>query len=229
MALPYRGTARYPTTMFTERPATGIDRSAEPIPGRVRGVVASARVRMLWTCCRYLCVVPAAAAGHATGRLSLRALIGVAVAGPLAAAVALLTQHLRDDAGRRRADRYLATGCGRPPDERRLADHRAALTTPRSRRTLAATLRRIAGDAGPPAALPTRPAQFNPHLRRFAGDLRDLADAVETAAAGPAGARGIALVRVLVSDGAGPLYDPRRGGELAAALARARGALVPAA
>ena len=209
--------------MFTERPTTGIDRPAEPAPGRMRSAAATARARMAWTCSRYLCVVPAAAAGHATGRLSLRALIGVTAAALLAAAVALLSQHLRDDAGRRGSDRFIATGCGHPPDDRRLADHRAQLTATGSRRALAATLRRVADDVVATRVLPTHPAQRNPHLRGRSGELRALAAAVETAA-GPGDAQGLALVRLLVSDGAGPLYNPRRGGDLAAALARARGA-----
>ena len=214
--------------MFTERPATGIDRSAEPLSGRVRSALASARAGVLWTCCRYLCVVPAAAAAHATGRLSLRALIGVTVAGPLAAAVSLLTQHLREDAERRDADRFIATGCGRPPDEHRLAHRRSVLGTPGCRSALAATLRRIADDATACRVLPTRPAGSNPHLRGRSVELRALADAVETAT-GPGAIRGVALVQVLVGDGAGPLYNPRLGRELAAGLVRARDALDRAA
>lgn len=184
---------------------------------------APARVR-LWMCCRYLCVVPAAAAGHATGRLSLRALIGVAVAGPLAAAVALLAHHLRQDTARRIADRFIATGCGSPPDEPAIAARRTQLAQPHSRRALAATLRRVAGDAAATRVLLHRPAQRNPHLRGRSAELRALADAVEHAAA-PGCVRGLALIWVLVSDGAGPLYNPRRGGELATALVHARCAL----
>lgn len=210
--------------MFTERPATGPDRSAEPAPRRMRGTVATARARMAWTCSRYLCVVPAAAAGHATGRLSLRALIGVTVAAPLASAVALLTRLLRDDSDRRATDRFIATGCGPAPDDRRLADRRDELTALRNRRALAATLRRLAVDATATSELPHRPARSNPHLRGRSDELRALAEAVE-AVAGPGQARGLAQVQLLVSDGAGPLYNPRRGGELATALARAHGAL----
>ena len=62
-----------------------------------------------------------------------------------------------------------------------------------------------------------------PAVRRSAAELEDLARRL--VAPRPAAVRGIAQVRLLLTDGTGPLYSSRTGEDLAAAVRRARAAL----
>lgn len=75
-----------------------------------------------------------------------------------------------------------------------------------------------------PAAAPPLPAG-EPHVAGAADDLLALADLLEEP--GPADVRGLALVRVLLTDGRSPLHYYRGAGALAAAARAAGEALDP--
>ena len=108
-----------------------------------------------------------------------------------------------------RLDRELAAGAS-PKTSPRLAARAVQLTSVKTRRDLAASVRRILAAAGDPAAvtvMSARPARLplaRAQIRQSAGPLAALADYL--AAPGPVPAQGVAVVSQLLTDGAGPLY-----------------------
>jgi hypothetical protein len=108
-----------------------------------------------------------------------------------------------------RLDRELAVGAS-PETSPRLAARAVQLTSVKTRRDLAASVRRILAAAGDPAAvtvMTARPARLplaRAQIRQSAGPLAALADCL--AAPGPVPARGVAILSQLLADGAGPLY-----------------------
>lgn len=119
-----------------------------------------------------------------------------------------------------RLDRELAAGV---PPERSvlLAVHAQRIVRPRACRGLAATLRRLV--AGSTAkAVPISGVR----VRLAATRLNAVAARLE--ADGPVAARGVAALRILLSDGSGPLYRTGDGSDLAGRLARIRTELEPA-
>lgn len=170
-------------------------------------------------------VVPAALVLWATGRMGGSALAATLIAAIGVGTVAALIHVTRLAARRLEADRWIATGSGRPPSDAVISARIDELLDPGCRHTTARTLRRIATDAGPKRIVANRPAWPNRRqLRRHIDDLDALArelDATER----PVSARGAALVQLLVSDGSGPLYNPTRGEDLPALLHRARRSL----
>ena len=129
-----------------------------------------------------------------------------------------------------RLDRALAAGAS-PEASARLAARALRLTSPGYRRDLAASLRRIVAAAGEPAAVmlpcpvavPPRVPFSRARIRRSAGPLASLAG--QLAAPGPVPAQGVAMVSALLADGAGPLYRPGTGDELADVIEAAARAL----
>jgi hypothetical protein len=119
-------------------------------------------------------------------------------------------------------DRRLADGA--PPERsaalslraRRLIEPPMAATMARSLHRLAREAREHRAARGP---MPARMAA----VREAAAELEDLARRL--VAPRPAAVRGIAQVRLLLTDGAGPLYSETAGEDLAAAVRRARAAL----
>src|SRR5689334_21038513 len=108
-----------------------------------------------------------------------------------------------------RLDRELAVGAS-PETSPRLAARAMQLTSMKTRRDLAASVRRIIAAAGDPAVvtvITARPARLplaRAQIRQSAGPLAALADRL--AAVGPVPAQGVALVSQMLADGAGPLY-----------------------
>jgi len=133
-----------------------------------------------------------------------------------------------------RLDRALAGGT-MPEASVRLAARAARLTSERYRRDLAVSLWRIvatvrqSGQARSPGVLPLLPARpldallVRSSIRSVADDLAELADSL--AARGPVAVRGVAMVNLLIADGAGLLYRPAAGDELPAVVHRAARAL----
>ena len=123
----------------------------------------------------------------------------------------------------RRLDRALAAGI--PPDSRADLSVRAhGLIGSRERLALARALRRLMADAEPTA----RPLRFSvPICRRKVRRSRQaLVDLVDRLLGDePVDARGLAQIRLLLSDGAGPLYMHPRADDLEPALAGAVAAL----
>ncbi len=119
-----------------------------------------------------------------------------------------------------RLDRELAAGTS-PETSVVLAARAIELTSMRFRRDLAASLQRIIAAAGDsPAVMPSRPAVPRPRLPlsraqigRLAGPLAGLAGYL--AAPGPVPVQAVAMAGQLLADGAGPLYHPVRGDDLA--------------
>ena len=108
-----------------------------------------------------------------------------------------------------RLDHELAAGAS-PETSSRLAARAVQLTSMKTRRNLAASVRRILAAAGDPAAvavITARPARLplaRARIRQSAGPLAALASYL--AAPGPVPAQGVAMVSQLLADGAGPLY-----------------------
>ena len=124
-----------------------------------------------------------------------------------------------------RLDQDLAAGAS-PEASVPLAVHAQTVTSPASRARLADSVELVAAQAGgwsrprlPQVSVSTeRAGPALPELRAISGRLR-----ARTLVA----ARGVAMVRVLLSDGNGPLYQEGGGDELEARLREARGALDP--
>ncbi len=108
-----------------------------------------------------------------------------------------------------RLDRELAAGAS-PESSSRLAARAVQLTSMKTRRNLAASVRRILAAAGDPAAvtmMTARPARLplaRARIRQSAGPLAALAGYLTSP--GPVPAQGVAMVSQLLADGAGPLY-----------------------
>jgi hypothetical protein len=131
--------------------------------------------------------------------------------------------HLRARVCARQLDRELAQGIS--PDSRAVLSMRAHdLIGLRTRSMLAQSIRRLLDDA----AHPVGPMHFTvPICRSKVWRCRDALEEVANRLAGgePLDARGVALVRLLLSDGAGPLYDHPSANDLAPALERVLDAL----
>jgi hypothetical protein len=122
----------------------------------------------------------------------------------------------------RRLDRALAAGA--PPDSRADLEVRAhGLIGSRERVALAQAVRRVVADA-----YAARPLQFavpicRRKVRRSGQALLELVDRL--LGDEPVDARGLAQIRLLLSDGAGPMYVRPGADDLEPALARAVAAL----
>jgi hypothetical protein len=123
----------------------------------------------------------------------------------------------------RQLDRELAQGIS--PDSSAILSVRAYdLIGVRMRAMLAQSIRRLVDDA----AHPLRPMHFTvPICRSKVWRCRHTLEEVADRLAGsePLDARGVAQLRLLLSDGAGPLYDHPGANDLAPALRRAVAAL----
>jgi hypothetical protein len=123
-----------------------------------------------------------------------------------------------------RLDRELARGAS-PDTGAPLALRARALLRPRVQSQLARQVARVLADGTGPA-LRVRgsrvPVQRN-SIQTSAGTFKELADRL--LAPGPLPVQGIAMVRKLLTDGAGPIYHPGSAEELRSALERALAAL----
>jgi hypothetical protein len=121
-------------------------------------------------------------------------------------------------------DRRLARGAD-PDREVALALHARRLLDPVARRKLARSLRRSVALSG--ARL--NPASPRPPIPGHVADCAAMVDALadRVASDGAVSPRGVAAVRVLLTEGGGPLYASRGRAALGAALAGALDALEP--
>jgi len=117
-------------------------------------------------------------------------------------------------------DSALAAGA-EPESDLRLAIRAHDLTQPESRRILARSLERILTEATRRAGL--RPTTLSPGSRRTVREAATDLDALiaRLRGHGPVAARGVALVAVLIGDGAGPLHTGARDRNLRAAVRQA--------
>jgi len=105
-----------------------------------------------------------------------------------------------------------------------LALHATKLVQPRVRRELAQALRRVMWMAErAPSMASTRVRVCRPQVLDAHRELRALGDRL--VANGPVSAYGVAQVRVLIADGAGPLYQRSTPDDLGARLRRALAAM----
>ncbi|BEP12795.1 hypothetical protein acdb102_11060 [Acidothermaceae bacterium B102] len=104
-------------------------------------------------------------------------------------------------------DSQLAAGLS-PDDERLRAMRADALVTPKCRRRLAKRYDELAGEArrGPAFPDPRQPLARR-RILAAEGELRRLAQALRSPL--PVPARGVALASLLLTDGTGPVYNPR--------------------
>jgi hypothetical protein len=121
-------------------------------------------------------------------------------------------------------DRELAAGL-RPEASRRRSLWAALLVTPARRRCFAATLRRLVAAADDPLGRGARrlPPPTRARLRACAEDLGRLS--ARLTAPQPVTAAGMARVRLLLTDGGGPLHGPAPAAVLRRAVAEALAAL----
>jgi hypothetical protein len=117
-------------------------------------------------------------------------------------------------------DHALAAGVT-PESSVLLAVHAQRIVRPRACRALAATLRRLVNGRIPGSSAPVSRAR----VQREAARLEAVAARLEVN--GPIGARGVADLRVLLSEASGPLYDTG-GKDLDRQLARILAELEPA-
>jgi hypothetical protein len=125
----------------------------------------------------------------------------------------------------RRLDEALAAGT--PPEAgAALALRARRLTEPAQRRSIADALGRVLreGREGPRPSL-VRIIPSRSRVRAAGQELSLLADTL--AAPGPVAARGVAEAHLLLTDGTGPLYNPRPGSSLGSSAARAAQHLRP--
>jgi hypothetical protein len=121
-----------------------------------------------------------------------------------------------------RLDRALAQGT--PPEASGALLLRArALVAPRTRRDLGRALERILAEPAPAALIRVRVPVRRREVTRARDDLRLLAQRL--AGPAPVDVRGVAQVRVLLSDGSGPLFWRRSADELSGRVREAIQAL----
>lgn len=110
----------------------------------------------------------------------------------------------------RRLDRALAAGT--PPEAgAALALRAVRLTEPTERRSIADALRRVLCEAREPAH--PSPARIVPNRSTVTSADQELSLLADTLAEpGPVAAQGVAEAHLLLTDGTGPLYNPRRDG-----------------
>lgn len=122
-------------------------------------------------------------------------------------------EHMRIEAARERADAWLASRTGAPPDDELLIARIGELLDPRLRRTLARSFRRIAADARGDGRMRT-PAQHNRRvLRAHAAEIVAVAERLADRSR-PVSPRGMAIVYRLVTQGGSPLYMARAADEV---------------
>jgi len=118
---------------------------------------------------------------------------------------------------------------GTPPEASpELAVRAAMLARPRTRHMLAESLlrlRRRAETALDNRMLPSRPEVHLEHLRPLHEEIEGLVQRLDAPV--PVPARGVALVNLLLSDGAGPVHTPGHEADLRRALVMASSALDP--
>jgi hypothetical protein len=172
----------------------------------------------------YLVPLAAAIAASLVGFESTSVFAAVAASAALCALVRIGVEHERIERRRERADGWLATRCGHQPDDEMLLARLDELRDPRLRKTLARSLRRVAGDVSS-FGRPTTPAQHNRRtLRPHVEQIHRLADRLDDRTR-PANPRGMAMAYRLITMGAGPLYNSSRAQELPAHLNATLGAL----
>jgi hypothetical protein len=164
----------------------------------------------------YLAPVPAAGAAAMAGAVSTAALVAVAASAALCAVVRAAVECVRVEVLRDRADAWIvAHAVGQPTDDvvvRRMRE----LTHPRTRAALAAAVRAIAEDSrggGWSWMISPNHRGIREHRRELVELAHELGDLSR-----PVAPRGVALAHRLVTAAGGPLHDPGRAGELAAAV-----------
>lgn len=111
-----------------------------------------------------------------------------------------------------RADRYIATGNGEPPAEAILEERRAMLVGDEDRRDMARALRRLIETAREPAQSIVRVPVDHRAVLADAQLIERLAGRIERPGT-RVPARGMALVHVLLTDAASPVYGDTDTGE----------------
>jgi len=104
-----------------------------------------------------------------------------------------------------------------------LALRAARLVRPAARRDLARTVWRVMALAQRPPSVRTAVRVCRPHVRAANQELLDIGERL--VASGPVSAYGVARLRALLADGAGPLYQPGSPDHLGALLHQVRAAL----
>ena len=120
-------------------------------------------------------------------------------------------------------DRALAEGAS-PATSTPMRLRAQALMHPSNRRSLAASLRRIAGGE-PSATIGARMRVSPEHVSEAREDFERLARRLSGTS--PVDVRGVALAHELLTDGTGPLFSPHGRDGLSASLRRAVAALEP--
>ncbi len=167
----------------------------------------------------YLTPAPFAVAAAGDHRLSAAGALAVTASSLVTAAARTGWERGRVAGRRRHVDRWLAWGVGQPPSDVLIGERMRQLVSPRERRRLARRLQSVHDQGLRPGVyrstvVNTRAVAINAAaLQRLAARF----DALEQ----PVAVRGVARTVELLTDGAGPLYNPGRARELGPALERA--------
>jgi hypothetical protein len=169
--------------------------------------------------------VPVAALAVAAGALSTDALVAVAIAAGVCLAARSAAELLRIQRRRHDADRWIVSHVGNRPDDEVIEARIDELVAPRTRTTLASTLRRIAVEAVSPSRVYRTAVSVNRRsLAAHAGELLEIAHELEDVEH-PVAPRGVVLAHHLVTEVGSPLYVPGRARELTVCLAQTRAAM----
>jgi hypothetical protein len=160
----------------------------------------------------YAAILAAACAARAAGAIPrewMLALAGSALAAGAGAGVWTWVQRvsLCD-----RADRFIATGDGEPPPQAVLDERRATLVADHDRRDMARSLRNLIDSAREPGRTLVRVPVDRPGVLADADLIEELAERIERPGT-RVPARGMALVHVLLTDAASPIYGDADAGE----------------
>jgi hypothetical protein len=169
--------------------------------------------------------VPVAALAATAGVLSTNTLVAVVIAAAICLAGRSVAELARAQRRRAQADRWILSHAGARPDDRLIEARVHELVAPRTRTTLAATLRRIAIEAIASPQVYRTPVSVNRrNLAAHAGALLELAHELEDVEH-PVSPRGVALAEHLVTEVGSPLYAPARARELPVRLAQTLAAM----
>lgn len=169
--------------------------------------------------------VPAAALAVAVGALSTDALVAVAIAAAVCLAARSAAEFLRIQHRRDEADRWIVSRAGSRPDDEVIDARILELVAPRTRASLASTMRRIAIESISPSHVYRTAVSVNRRsLASHAWELLEIAQELEDVEH-PVSPRGVALAHHLVTEVGSPLYVPARARELTVRLAQTRAAM----
>jgi hypothetical protein len=160
----------------------------------------------------YAAILGCATVAGAAGAITVEWAVAVAASASVAGTAAGLWSWMRGRILCDRADRYIATGDGEPPAAAILEERRTMLVGGEGRGDTARALRKLIVSAREPARSILRIPVDDRAVLADARLIEGLAERIERPGT-RVPARGMALVRVLLTDAASPIYGDTDAGE----------------